>query len=117
MYIFKFDRIIFCLFLEKDIALYEEYLSVFFPVPKLESDKNLEKEKFKADAEKLQKNIENNFKLEEKSNDENKNENENDAVTPKKSNETKDENVEEEKVPENTENIMKEKDQEIIDKK
>ena len=112
MYIFKFDRIIFCLFLEKDIALYEEYLSVFFPVPKLESDKNLEKEKLKADAEKLQKNIENNFKLEEKSDDEN----ENDVVTPKELDEKKDENVEE-KEPEKTENIMKEKDQEITDVK
>ena len=33
MYFLKFERIIFCLFLEKDIDLYEKYLALFFPVP------------------------------------------------------------------------------------
>ena len=46
----KFERIIFCLFLEKDIELYEKYLSKFFPVPK--SEEKTESESDKKEAEK-----------------------------------------------------------------
>ena len=92
---FKFDRIIFCLYLEKDIELYEKYLSIYFPIP---NDEESHKDKETTEDVNLKESLRTEKKELEQEDGENDVETKNNLNQVKRSNSTKSNDDDEHKV-------------------